>query len=483
MGRYSSFLPFAKAHPELTEEEFRNSLSKEVNLFSTGEDFDFESLKNTLSVLRKVLPSIKRIFRKPIIELTEEDKIVPVEAAGRIDSKSVAHLSSHPELWDKIENGELTPRQLLSKTYKDNYVFYENLVVVSFTDQVLSFLRKKKEILRDLLYSSHSFNVNLLDRDNHPNYYKGLEKLQGGYISNFQGFAEKAAGAQEELSSLEDSIRLYLNRPVYRYCHKVHKKLALHKTNILGMQKDYHRVYVAYRNLFSVRKNDTVYSRSEEDENEGYPLFVKCLLLFSLLNYGFLVDPQTRISLSRLSLKADFHGTGLSVEEQEDGNLRLTFLKDRPYSVLLVLNNKEKKTENAVRVLPVSPNEKDGSLFLSIDDIESFRRIQQLLLSGLVNCASSFETCPFCGSQMSYEKKNGGDYFCPTCREVIQKKHCPETDKDYYETSIRHYRLRLYDGEDPYEKKRSLEAAYRFRNITPAGSFGELLCPYCRKEH
>jgi len=482
MGRYSLFESFAEEHPELTEDEFYGSLSGEIGLFSTGEDFDFASLQAMLSAVKKVLPSVKRIFRKPIIELAEEDRIVPVEAAGRIDSKSVAHLASHPELWDKIENGELTPRQLLSKTYKDNYVFYENLVVVSFVDQVLSYIRKRKQNLRNLLYSSHSFNVNLLDRDNHPNYYKGLEKLQGGYLNNFKDFADNAIAAQDELKAVEDSISLYLNRPVYRYCHKVHKKLPLHKTNILGMQKDYHRVYAAYRNLFSVKKNRTVYTRSEEDEKEGYPAFVKALLIFSLLNYGFTADPEQKICLENLHLAFDFRGTALSVEEKQDGNLLLNFSKDRTYGILLVLNEKGEKDPSARRALPVGPYEKDGVLFLSSDDIESFRRLQQVFLSGIVNAADSFASCPFCGEEMRFDKRSG-EYFCPSCRETIKKKTCPETGKEYYETAIRHYRLSMYSGDDPYEKKRSLEALYRFRNITPVGENGELLCPYCRKEH
>ena len=192
MEEYASFVSFVKENRELSVEDFYSSLSLGMNLFSTGEDFDFALVDQTLETINKSLGAVKRIFRKPIIELEEEDKIVPVEAAGRIDSKSVSHLSSHPELWDKIENDELTPRQLLSKTYQDNYAFYENLVVVSYVDHILSFIRKKKETLMNLLYSSRSLNINLLDRDNHPNYYQGLEMLQRGYLDHYTEFSFKA---------------------------------------------------------------------------------------------------------------------------------------------------------------------------------------------------------------------------------------------------------------------------------------------------
>ncbi len=481
MKPYEDILLFSQDHLSLTKENFETALSNGLNLFSTGEDFDFEGTEKTVASIRKSLPYLRRIFRKPIIELKEEEKIVPVEAAGRINAHSVSHLSSHTELWDKIEGGNLTPRQLLSKTYQDHYTFYENLVVVSYVDHILSFLRKKIQLLSTLLYSTRFLNINLLDRNNHPNYYEALGILQKGYLENCVSFSERANITLQSLQETEKSLLPYLQRPIYRYGHKVKKDFTLHKTNILAMQKDYHKIYVSYRSLFAKKKNEA--AENPLLHQPSYHAFVKALIVFSLLSYGFRLNEGESIELSHLFLNATFASASLTVAENENGDLLLSFRKEKDYRLLFSFQEEKLALSPSVdRTFLIRPEQKEGSLLLSLEDIESFRRIQQVLLLGLISCSETFTACPFCGKKMEKEEKKES-YLCPSCKERIQKRHCPENGKDYFESTIYRYRLPLVNSEDPYERKRLQESLYRFRNITPIGEYGELLCPYCHQDH
>lgn len=296
--------------------------------------------------------------------------------------------------------------------------------------------------------------------------------------------AKSRATSELTLQSLletEKSLLPYLQRPIYRYGHKVKKDFTLHKTNILAMQKDYHKIYVSYRLLFAKKKDEA--TENPLLHQPSYHAFVKALLVFSLLSYGFRLNEGESIELSHLFLNAAFASSSLTIEENESGDLLLSFHKEKDYRILFSF--KEEKlslSQNADRTFLIRPEQKEGALLLSLEDIESFRRIQQVLLLGLISSSETFTTCPFCGKKMKKEEKKES-CLCPSCKERIQKRHCPENGEDYYESSIYRYRLPLVNSEAPYERSRLMESIYRFRNITPIGEYGELLCPYCHQDH
>ena len=70
-GTYAPVASFLSTHPSLTLKDFDATISHGLDLFSTGVDFDFEHLEANLSAMEKVIPALKRIFKKPLIELKE----------------------------------------------------------------------------------------------------------------------------------------------------------------------------------------------------------------------------------------------------------------------------------------------------------------------------------------------------------------------------------------------------------------------------
>lgn len=478
-GTYAPVASFLSTHPNLTLKDFDAAISHGLDLFSTGVDFDFEHLEANLSAMEKVIPALKRIFKKPLIELKEEDRILPVEAAEAISNKTLSHLSQHPELWDKIEGDTLTPRQLLTRTYQDLYATYENVLVVRYYQKVLSYCRRNLVRLRGMMYARLSLNINLLDRENHRNYYVALEQLQASYIKNYAAFSSRAETDIRLMERMVASLLPYANRPIYRHCKNAKGKFLLRKTNILSMQKDYHRVYVSYRNLFAHHGNDGVYEENQQNEAE-YHAFIQCLLLYAAKSYGFV---PTDDSLPLLGHFFAFRLAGWTMTMENEGDIFwLRFQKDVSYQIALVPKTK-KADRNADAVYTYGEWDEKPDVCLSLDDIDSFRRLERLFLEGMVYSDSVRDICPFCQGKLTYDKKSK-TYICPSCHQTIQEKQCSNTGKTYLSTGISHAKWLPYSGEEgEFERDHYLEAMYRYRNINRDTPYGEEICPRCHKVH
>ena len=121
---------------------------------------------------------------------------------------------------------------------------------------------------------------------------------------------------------------------------------------------------------------------------------------------------------------------------------------------------------------------------MHIYDIDSFRRIQQILLKGMIYCDESFDVCPFCGNKLNY---NNESYTCNVCRGQILKKKCNETNEEYYATTINNYMLSKKNKEMikkyAHLNDRFNESKYHYRNITNINIDGKIVCPKCHKVH
>lgn len=179
--------------------------------------------------------------------------------------------------------------------------------------------------------------------------------------------------------------------------------------------------------------------------------------------------------------------------------LLLTFNKDVPYRILLCpsldssihLDSEELKSlYQHDEVAVVSPLQEDSqkkeSLFISMENIDSFRRIQQLLLKGMIYSDKARTDCPFCFKNLVFDERKKA-YVCPDCRTEIYEDACSETDKIYYYTKISNFKpnliSKLANGFGEWMKERKSEAAYYYRNITNINEDGEIECPVCHHIH
>lgn len=492
--------PFVAKHPELSYIEFDYYATHELTLFTIEPSLDFEALKSINDKILSALPYLKRIFAKPIIVLKDSDDVLPVETVHIINQATMLHLANHSENVENITRKGVTPRKLLTRIYEDDYSIYENIIFCNLVDEILHYVRHTMASLRDLVYANEVLEFNLLERVNHLNYFLTIGKLHTGYIRDFDKYYAIGKSLYVQLQSLLNALQSRLQRPVYQKNMIRNRRLPLKKTNIFLMQKDYHQVYRLYKWM---EKRKLVASVEEtpvslEPLKKEYFNFVEMLVVFAIGNFNFEMAPNAKMNLE--NLKAEFHFKKWTATIETLGSaLLLSVKKDQVYRIKLLpslsFDKKEKETllsdaSSSEETLICTPFEEEGddhSLFLSVENIESFRRIQQLLLRAMVYADTERKDCPFCLGDLQFHPK-ASLFECDTCRTQIKQAVCPETGKPYFYTEIAGRKKSVvlpadYSKNDEWLYKRKVESLLYFRNITKITAEGEVVCPQCGHVH
>lgn len=495
---FSPLESFIAAHPSLTPLEFEHYSTHELILFSVAPSLDFDELEKRYRRVLLALPSIKRIFAKPIINLTDTGEVLPVELIHIINQESLHHLASHSEDIEDLNDQGVKPRELLTQVYEDDYGIYENLVFCNLVDAILSFAHREMAALRNLVYAQESLEFNLLERANHLNYFLTIGKLHTGYIRDFDQYYARAKDLYGKLEALAKALESRLHKPIYRKNNLRNRHLPLKKTNIFLNQKDYHTVYRLAKEL---QQANLFIAPEEEGPQAGllqkeYLHFVEALSVFSLSNFDFSAKETDPIVFAHLDVTFENGPWSFSLQDIQGRGILLTAHKDKDYAILLLplLDGKSKNNPcktPADEVIIATPNEEDsfydGIIYLNMESIDSFRRLQQLFLKAMVYSDAKRDVCPFCGGKLSYRPEEGG-YECESCHTLIAEGTCDETKDRYYYTSIVPDKksvknARAFHHENPWLFHREVEGSMFFRNITRINEKGEILCPFCGKIH
>ena len=479
---YKDSKKFLSKYNNITYPEFDYYSVTELNLFSSVEDINFQDINDKVLDIERILPAINRIFAKPIIHLIDEEILVPVEAVRLINNKTMNYASNHSEHWANITESGIRPRKLLTNNYRDNYAIYENIVFSRCIDHILNYTRHYTRILSDMIYTNKKLEIDLLERENHISYYLALGKLETGYLRGFSDYIDITLKLLSRLEFVNTILTARLKRPVYAKCHKIRGKMKLRRTNILAMHKDYKQIYRYMKGTYK-GSLDIV---EEVVDSSDYLYFCKFLTIFAIGHFNLALDKNVKIDFKKLDLNFKFKEYTLNLKDTKiDGHdaMLMTFKEEQEYKIALIpsVDNIQVKAPEGIECRVLSPNLDTEDIFISINNIDSFRRIQQLLLKGLIYSSIVMDTCPFCGNQMV---KEDNIYYCSKCRTEIRKEHCDEVNKDYYVTTIRNFRIkrnRLRTVKDKLLQKRLDESILHFRNITKMTQDLNFICPYCNK--
>ncbi len=482
--------------------QFDYDVSHELTLFMIEPDFDFDELNRRADEILKVMPAIKRIFAQPFIHLKEHDIILPVESVRIVNNNTLTHIASHSELWTDVKKDEIKPEKLLSRTYEDNYGIYENMVFCNVVDDILAFTRANIRILRELIYTNQTIEINILERVNHLNYFLALGKLHIGYSRNFENYYPVAERCLNKLEFILSGIVSRLKRPVYKNNRNRPAGLKIHKTNILSMHKEYHQVYKLAKS-FLKHNDDTVREVSTKeiaDLQKNYFFFCEALCIFAIGHFNFTCDEKKTFDLAKARLSFSFKGWTLKMETFSVDKMRLISLevnKDKPYTVILIPSldgddaaaDAVKSEVQADEYIVCSPYEErdKGVMLIDISSMESFRRLQQVVLRAMIYSDLRHEDCPFCNSGLTFNaEKSVAErrvYNCASCRTEIREEHCPDTGEAYYCTKISDFTLPSQGDDSEWLAKRKAEGKMYFRNITDIDGDGNAVCPHCGKVH
>ncbi len=505
---YEVIKEFNEKYNKMNFVQFDYHIVHHFNLFSIKPDINFNQLEQTIDYITKFLPTIKKIFSKPLIHLIEQEEIQPVESVRSINQKTIIHISGHSELWDNIDDKGIKPQKLLTKIYQDNYGIYENIVFCNLIDMILVFVRKNIRLIKDLIYTNQSLDFNLLERVNHINYFLALGKLHTGYIRNFEQYYNIANSCLNKLNTINEILTSRLKSPIYRYNKNRPKKIKLRKTNILLMHKDYHQIYLLAKHFDELNEEqiEPLTTSQKLEFAKDYQTFCSMLLLFSIGHLNFTCDLRLKLDIENLNFAFAYKNWNLHISTISKQNvILLDITKKRNYRILLIPSivkpYPKEKLENIKENIPaneyivLTPYEYQSYLeeecYIGISNIDSFRRLQQIILRGMILSQEDLE-CPFCKSNLVLNKNlSQTDYLvyeCEDCRTRVIKTICPETKQAYCYTEIinlpkKNLHFENYSIEDKWIYERKAEAQMYFRNITKITEHGEIICPICHQIH
>lgn len=502
--RFASLLEgidrFIKKHQVVSYIEFDYYVVHDMTLFSIEPDFDFEKLSEMIENIRKSLSAIKRIFNKPIIVLKDTDDVLPVENTRIINQNTLLHLANHSQYVENISKRGVKPRKLLTRIYEDDYSIYENIVFCNYIDDVLALIKKNRRTLNNLLYASNIMKFNLLEKVNHVNYFLALGKLHTGYIRDFSRYFNLSKELLKELAHISQTINPRLYKPVYKKNLRRNRHLPLKKTNIFLMQKDYQRVYKTYKYLLGnqVQIKEKDITLDFENMRHHFLSYVQILTIFSAGHFNFEIDPNFKINLSSLDVTFTYKGWKLDIFSNNKKETILHFTKEKVYKIILVGNDYDhkkihsyKKDYGVDEVIAVNQFEEDylqrKDVLISIEDIDSFRRIQQIILKGMIYADTKRDVCPFCGGKLRKEPYQNL-YQCDSCMTQIKKALCEETKKPFFYTDIAHLKKHVikksdFEHGDTWYYEKQVESLMYYRNITRINEQGDIICPHCHKVH
>lgn len=463
--------------------QFDYYIVNRLSLFVGEKDFDFERLEVILKSISDAMPSIIHIFEKPYLHLKETEELLPIEAVRKINADTLGYAAVHSQLWDGGSPGELRPRRLMTEKIDDDYAIYENRLFAATVNRILEYLEKNGISLRNRILTSRTLNFNLLEHLNHRNYFLGLGQLYTGYSRNFEDKNPRAVKDYSAILKINRALRSRLHYRVYRNNRNTPDIVHPKTTNVLLMNRYYNSVYRL--NTFLREANPLPEPLSDEGCAEFYRRYSRycaAMLLFSVINFGFSCEADTRLDLcapdctftcGRISLRTE------TVREGFSTSFRLTFDGGKKYSVLLDVMNTANDTligsvDETVSLVPVMGNDADA-VAVSVTDVNSFRRIQQIILRGMIYSDTVLDTCPFCGYPLEKNGKTG--YYCGNCAMEISLHECSGNGKAYYATSIRGLSPDYEAGISPDD----ISSCFYYRNITAVTPEGDFVCPYCGK--
>ncbi|MDE5715514.1 MAG: hypothetical protein K2I42_05210, partial [Anaeroplasmataceae bacterium] len=218
----------------------------------------------------------------------------------------------------------------------------------------------------------------------------------------------------------------------------------------------------------------------------------------------FTCDETKEFQLKKMNIKFQFKDWTLNIKKIEQDQLSLIEMeikKDSNYKIIFIptieQNNEQffkiKEFYFADEYIICRPYHMIGNqeCFISISNIESFRRIQQIILRTMIYTDEKRVECPFCNHQLTQVKQEeeiSSFYICPSCRTEIHQGFCSTEKKKYFYTRIANLpknrvREEDYAKEDRWLYRQKAEGQMFYRNITKLTNDGEEICPHCKQVH
>ena len=358
--------------PDNEIESIKAGFLKMYAVDQSAEVYDWTETFDNIDVSFK---AFKSICEKPKSHLKAVNEVRPIETVKRIGYESIPYLAAHSEDWLARTASGLKPARLFSRVEDDEYQIYENRVVKTLIDLILSFLRKKEKELKDQ-YEQLRGIMNSSVQTGSFGFDVSFQKAVSELIVSDEAGDDYRSKALELAEKLHKKSKILLKKyrtlrstRLYKYLKKARAvSNPLNETNILLMDKHYKVVFVLWKEIHKLIAPKQI---TEEKKLElkytydDYLLFCKALcgytahvLSFDIEKDGLYFRPEDNLELSI---------------EERDGLINLV-LVDRTRRSLTVTNGLK---------IPISPgteyesfsydgNELSWKSTADVDEIERF---------------------------------------------------------------------------------------------------------------
>ena len=114
-----------------------------------------------IEVIKNNLTYVEAIVRNPRNFMEAIEDVAPIQRAKKINSRSVQHLSSHVQNVQEIrDDGTIVPSKILSTTYEDTIIIYENRFVMTLINKLAAFIELRYNSILDSVKSYQKDHLN-----------------------------------------------------------------------------------------------------------------------------------------------------------------------------------------------------------------------------------------------------------------------------------------------------------------------------------
>ena len=124
-----------------------------------------------VEVITKYMHNLESIVRNPRLYMMAEENVMAIQAAKKINARSVQHLSSHVQNVQEIrKDGTIVPSKILSVTYEDTLNIYENRFIMTLITKLAAFVEVRYKQVMDFNGAYQVDNLRVKDTFKWRNY-------------------------------------------------------------------------------------------------------------------------------------------------------------------------------------------------------------------------------------------------------------------------------------------------------------------------
>lgn len=252
----NAYEQFSYEYGDKTFNEIDAVKNGQLKMYAVDQSTDVKDWTELFDSLESSFNALKNICDKPKSHLKAVNEVRPIETVKRIGHESIPYLAAHSEDWLARTASGLKPARLFSRVEDDDYQIYENRVVKTLIDMILSFLRKKEKEFRDKYEQLHGIinsNVQVGSFGFDATFQKAVSELlvaDGKGEENRTKVFQLVEKLHKRSAFLLKRYRTLRKSRLYKYLKKAKPVTnPLNETNILTMDKNYKTAFVLWKDV------------------------------------------------------------------------------------------------------------------------------------------------------------------------------------------------------------------------------------------